>query len=450
MEQLDKTVEENFEKILNELETLCRQPSISAQAVGIEETAEKTADMLRQRGFDTKILPTEGFPVVYAERKGTSNKTLLFYNHYDVQPPEPLELWTSPPFEPEIRDGKMYARGADDDKGHFVARLAAVDSFLLTEGELPCNIKFLIEGEEEIGSVHIGSFIQEHKELLAADGCVWESGGVDENDIPVQHAGMRGICYVELSVKTAGQDAHSGLGGSIFPNAAWRLVWALNTLKDQNERIQIDGLYDKAQPASDRDLEYLAELPDNSQALKEGYGLDGFLLDLEGGVELQRRAIFEPTCTICGLTSGYQGPGSKTVLPAEASAKVDFRLVPNQRPEDILELLRAHLDKHGFTDVEITFLGGNPAGRTPLDDPFLQLVVDTAEDVYGVPQRVIPMAGGSGPNFHFLEVLDIPVAMAGIGYPGANIHAPDEHIRLEDLFKGIQHTIRIIGAFAEL
>ncbi|MBN1265352.1 MAG: M20/M25/M40 family metallo-hydrolase [Anaerolineales bacterium] len=449
MEMLDGAVKQNEEKILEELAVLCRQPSISAQAVGIEETAQLTASMLRKRGFDTQILPTNGFPVVYAERKGISDRTLLFYNHYDVQPPEPLDLWTTPPFEPEIREGKMFARGVSDDKGHFMARLAAIDSFLALEKELPCTIKFLLEGEEEIGSVNLGAFIRENKELLAADGCIWESGGVDENDIPEQQAGMRGICYVELVARTAGQDAHSGLGGSIFPNAAWRLVWALNTLKDQNERIQIAGFYDKVVPASDRDMELLADLPDNAPALKEGYGLDGFLLGLEGGVEFQRRAIFEPTCTICGLTAGYQGPGSKTVLPAEARAKIDFRLVPDMRPEDVLEQLRTHLDAHGFADIKIHFLGGNPAGRTPIDNPFLELVVQTAEEVYGVPQRIVPMSGGSGPNYHFLEVLHIPVAMAGIGYPGENIHAPDEHIRLEDLYKGIQHTIRIIRAFAE-
>jgi len=449
MEKLDQNILDNQEKILAELADYCRQPSISAQAVGIEETAVLTAGMLRRRGFDTTILPTGGFPVVYAERKGAADKTLMFYNHYDVQPPEPLELWTSPPFEPEIRDGKMYARGVSDDKGHLVTRLAAVDSFLEEEGELPCNVKFFIEGEEEIGSPHLGSFIRENRELLAADVCLWESGGVDETGIPEQHAGMRGICYVELSVRTAAQDAHSGLGGSIFHNAAWRLVWALNTLKDQNERIQLPGFYDKVIPANEQDMALLAKLPDNAPALQEAYGLDGFLLGLDGGVEFQRRAIFEPTCTICGLTSGYQGPGSKTVLPAEARAKVDFRLVPDQRPEEVLIQLRDHLDAHGFSDIEITFLGGNPAGRTPIDDPFLQLVVRTAGEVYGVPQRITPMSGGSGPNYHFLEVLRMPVAMAGIGYPGENIHAPDEHIRLEDLLKGIRHTARIMRAFAE-
>ena len=448
-QQLDQTIEDRLEQSLIDLERLCAQPSIAAQGVGMQECAALVGELLEARGFDIQILPTRGQPVVFAERKGLSDRTLLFYNHYDVQPADPLDLWDSPPFEPARRDRKLYARGVSDDKGHLISRIVAIDAFLAHDGELPCSIKFVVEGEEEIGSVNLPEFVKNHLDLLQADACIWEFGGVDHEDQPVQVAGLRGICYVELSVQTAIRDAHSGLGGSIFPNAAWRLVWALNTLKGEDERIRLPGFYDKVRSPSDRDLELLAQIPEEGEVLKQIYGIDGFLKDLEGGLELQREAIFSPTCTICGLTSGYQGPRSKTVLPARASAKVDFRLVPNQDPDEVVLQLRDHLDAEGFPDIEITYLGGENPARTDLDDPFLQLVVESARDVYGQPQRIEPMSGGSGPNHPFIHDLGLPVATAGLGYPEGNVHAPNENIRIDLFEKAIKHTARIIKRFSE-
>ncbi len=314
--------------------------------------------MLTSRGFKTEIVDTAGAPVVYAERHGRSNKTLLFYNHYDVQPPEPLDLWESPPFEPTLRDGKLYARGVSDDKGHLVSRLYAIDALLACDGELPCNIKFIVEGEEEVSSIHLKDFVLTHLDKLKADACIWEFGGVDHHEVPVQYLGLRGICYVELFVETAKIDVHSGIGGSIFPNAAWRLVWALASLKGEDERIRIPGHYDSVRPPSERDRKLFEALPETSDEYKTRYGVDHFLRGLTGGLELKLAEVFEPTCTICGLTSGYQGEGSKTVLPSRASAKVDFRLVPDQTPDQVLKSLRTHLDKVGFPDVQIKFLGG--------------------------------------------------------------------------------------------
>jgi acetylornithine deacetylase/succinyl-diaminopimelate desuccinylase-like protein len=448
-QQLDASIESTLETSLQDLKRLCAQPSIAAQSLGMQECAKLVGELLEARGFTVQILPTRGQPVVYAERKGRSERTLLFYNHYDVQPPEPLELWDSPPFEPARREGKLYARGVSDDKGHLISRLAAIDSFLEQEDELPCTVKFVIEGEEEIGSESLPEFVRDHLDLLKADACVWEFGGVDHEDSPVQVAGLRGICYVELSVQTAIRDAHSGLGGSIFPNAAWRLTWALNSLKGEDERIRVPGFYDKVRPPSERDLVLLSQVPEEGPEMKRIYGLDGFIKGLEGGLALQREAIFSPTCTICGLTSGYQGPRSKTVLPAKASAKVDFRLVPDQDPDEVILLLRDHLDKQGFPDVEITYLGGEKPARTDPDDPFIQLVVKSAREVYGVPQRIEPMSGGSGPNHPFIHDLGLPVATAGLGYPEGNVHAPNENIRIDLFEKAIKHTARILGAFAE-
>ncbi len=448
--QIDAHIHEKADYWLAQLARLCAQPSISAQGVGIGETAELVATMLREQGYQAEVLPFTGNPVVYGEGRGSGDKTLLFYLHYDVQPPDPLELWQSPPFEMTRRGDKFYARGISDDKGHIIARLAALDAVRATLGELPCNVKFIIEGEEEVGSPTMPAFVFQHQEKLAADACIWEFGGVDYDGTPTQSLGMRGICYVELSVQTAAIDAHSGLGGSIFPNAAWRLVWALSTLKDENERIMIPGFYDNVQPPSALDLELLQKLPDFSGQLKENYALSGFLRGLEGGTALKQTAVFEPTCTICGLTSGYQGAGVKTVLPARATAKVDFRLVPDQAPEEVVSKLRGHLDARGFSDVEVKLLGGGRPAKVPPDHPFVQLANETAVAVYGKEPLVEPIVGGSGPNYPFIHVLGLPVVSAGIGYPGSQVHAPNENMRLDYFIQGIRHTAYIIEGFSRI
>lgn len=448
--KIDAYLEQHLAQSIEELSTLVAQPSVSAQNLGIQECAALVASMLRKRGFETQILPTGGSPVVFAERAGRSDKTMLIYDHYDVQPPEPLELWDTPPFEPSLRDGRLYGRGVSDNKGEIAGRLFAIDALLATDGELPCNIKFIIEGEEETSSVHLHDFVIQHQELLAADACIWEFGGVDHWDKPMQYLGLRGICYVELSVESLSNDAHSGLGGSIFPNAAWRLVWALNSLKGPDGKIRIPGFYDTVLPPSARQIELLSALPDTAEEYRKSYGVKKFLKDLEGGLELNIAEVFDPTCTICGLTAGYQGPGSKTVLPARASAKIDFRLVPNQTPEQVLEQLRSHLDAEGFDDIQITYMGGEPPALTDPDDPFVELVVRTAEPVYGAPMQVVPLIGGSGPNYLFVNVLGLPVVSAGSGYPGALVHAPNEHMRLDLYMKSVKHMTRLLSEFGQV
>ena len=447
--KVDQYLETNLDDSISELSRLCAQPSVSAQNLGIKECAALVGGMLEKRGFNVDVIPTGGAPVVVAEKKGRSPRTLLFYNHYDVQPAEPLELWESPPFEPAVREGKLFARGVGDDKGPIVSRLFAIDAILADQGELPCNIKFIIEGEEETSSTHFHDFVRDHSDRLSADACIWESGGVDYQEKPQQVLGMRGIMYVELSVETESQDVHSGMGGSIFPNSAWRLVWALASLKGPDERIRIPGWYDNVRPLTQREKELFAAMPEVAEEYKKRYGVKKFLKGLTGGVELRIAQSFEPTCTICGLTSGYQGKGSKTVLPARASAKVDFRLVPNQTPEDLLPLLRAHLDHEGFEDVQVDLLGGETPATTDPDDPFIQLVVDAARDVYEKPTQIVPMIGGSGPNFVVKKYLNVPIADAGVGHPGGQAHAPNENIRIDLYLKGAKHVARILEEFGK-
>jgi acetylornithine deacetylase/succinyl-diaminopimelate desuccinylase-like protein len=444
MQKVDKYIEENLDQSIKELSKLCAQPSVAAQKWGMEECANLVAESLAARGFAVQILPTGGSPVVFGERKGRVDRTLIVYDHYDVQPPEPLELWETPPFEPTIRGGRLFARGVADNKGNLVGRLHAIDAILAAEGELPCTIKFVVEGEEEIGSVNLEPFVKAHRDLLAGDVCVWEVGGVDHEDTPIQMLGLRGICYVELHARTANQDVHSGTGGSIFHNAAWRLVWALNSLKDQDEHILLPGFYDDVIPPTDREIALLAKGPEMIPYYMETYGLDGFLKDIEDELELAIQGVYQPTCTICGLTAGYQGTGSKTVLPATASAKVDFRLVPNQTPAKVLEQLRTHLDAHGFEDIEIVDLGGNPAAKTDPDHPAVAMAVRAARDVYEKPTRLIPMIGGSGPNFIFQKYLDVPIISSGAGDSQSNAHAPNESISLDLYQKGAKHFARLV------
>ncbi|MDO9085718.1 MAG: M20/M25/M40 family metallo-hydrolase [Anaerolineaceae bacterium] len=448
--KIDDFINSHLQNSIEELTKLCKFPSVSAKNQQLPETAYFVGDLLKKRGFDVKIGSGNGAPVVYAERKGVSEKSLLFYNHYDVQPAEPLELWKSDPFELRYDNDHLFARGASDDKGQIISRLAAIDALLDQESDLPCTIKFVIEGEEEVSSKNLAPFIENNIELLKADGCIWEFGGVNDYDQPIQYLGLRGICYVELSITTANQDVHSGLGGSIFPNAAWRLVWALNSLKDEDENILIPGFYEDVIPPSSLDLHLFGQLPDMREIYKNRYGIKEFINGVQGGVDLNVSEALLPTCTICGLSSGYQGEGSKTVLPAKASAKIDFRLVPEQTPEKILTLLRDHLDKHGFLDIEISFLGGESPARTDPDHPFVNLVVESAKDVYGMPMIVVPMVGGSGPNHLFIKHLNVPIVTAGVSYPGSQNHAPNENIRVVDFLKGTKHLARIISEFGSL
>jgi acetylornithine deacetylase/succinyl-diaminopimelate desuccinylase-like protein len=447
--EIDTYLATHLDDSIDELSRFVAQPSVGAQNLGMQECAALTGRMLEARGLRVEIIPTPGAPVVFGERKGISDKTLLYYNHYDVQPPEPLELWETPPFEPSLRDGKLFGRGVSDDKGHLTARLFAIDALLAMFGDLPCNIKFVVEGEEETSSVHLHDFVKQNMPRLKADACIWEFGGVDHEENPVQYLGLRGICYVELSVQTADIDVHSGLGGSIFPNAAWRLIWALNSLKGSDERILLPGHYDNVRAPSSRDLELMAALPETSKVYMQQYGVKSFIKGLTQGVDLRVEEVFTPTCTICGLTSGYQGPGSKTVQPAYASAKVDFRLVPDQRPEQVLQALRIHLDSCGFSDVKIDYLGGEAPACTDPDDPFIKLVCDTASEIYEKNMVLIPMSGGSGPNSPFVNDLHLPVASAGLGYPDSRAHAPNENIRLDLYMKHAQHMTRLLTRFGE-
>jgi acetylornithine deacetylase/succinyl-diaminopimelate desuccinylase-like protein len=456
LSQLESLVESGCEASLRDLARLCAIPSVSARGQDLEPCALLTAELLRESGIDASLMPTAGGPPVVfgtAAADRDSAPTVLFYNHYDVQPAEPLNLWESDPFTLTYRDDKAYARGVADDKGHITSRLLALNAIKRTNGDkYPFHIKFLVEGEEEVGSPHLGEFVERHADMLKADACIWEEGGVNESGKPTLYCGMRGIAYFELHVKTIAYDAHSGVGGSLLPNAAWRLVWALATLKSSHEQILLPGHYNSALPASLRDLELLDNLPGDEEYLRSEFDLgnDGALGGPRTtGLEFKRRAVFEPTLTICGLESGWQGPGAKTVLPSTAMAKIDFRLVPDQDPDIVHRSLRSHLDANGFQDIEIKYLGGQRPARVDPDHPLVKLAADSAKTVYGTPADIIPMVGGSGPMWWFTGRLGLPVTSPGIEYPGVRVHAPNENIRLRDYTLGTRHLAHLLARIEE-
>ncbi len=444
MDDILKVVEERKQVYLDWLTRLCRQPSIAAQNVGMAETAALVEELLHEVGATTRQVPTEGFPVVYGE-VGDGERTLAFYNHYDVQPPEPLEEWASDPFTPEVRDGFLYARGVADNKGNIVARVAAVDAYQRARGRLPERVKFIIEGEEEIGSPHLGAFAEAHQDLVQADACIWEAGYTDPQGRPEVYLGVKGILYVELTARKANVDLHS-MWATIVPNAAWHLLRALQTLKDANEHIRIAGFYDRVQEPAASDLEALQRMPFDEEGHRSRLGLDAFNNGLTG-LPLLRQHIFQPTCNICGIWSGYTGAGLKTVLPHEAKAKLDFRLVPDQDPEELFDLLVKHLEREGFGDVEVKLLAAEHPARTPTDHPFARLVVEIAQQVYGREPVVYPIVPGTGPMYVLCQRFGIPAVSIGVGHADSRTHAPNENIRLEDFYRGIAQLVAILDRF---
>lgn len=450
MEDFHAYVDENGDRFLDQLKKLCSQPSIAAQGVGTRETANIVLDMLEGIGADARLIEVAGAPPVVYGEIGQGKQTLIIYDHYDVQPPEPLDQWESQPFSPEIRKGFLYCRGVADNKGDLASRLQAIEGYQATMGRLPLKIKFVFEGEEEIGSPHLAQFVDENKELLlGADGCLWEGGRVDTSGRPELYLGLKGILYVELRARGASRDMHSSWA-PLVPNPAWRLVWALGTLKDENDRLTMDGLMGYVAEPPDEDMELLERIPFDDEEMKEDLELPELLGGVKG-IEAVRSLLYSPTCTICGMVAGYTGEGSKTVLPSEARVKLDFRLVPNLEPEVVLELLRKHLDRRGFDDVEIVgFSAEHPAKSSP-DAPVARAAIQAATIVYGQEPVVYPSMAGSGPMYPLSTALGIPaVSGLGVGHAQSRIHAPNENIRVEDYFQAVKFTGEFIRVFSEM
>ena len=437
-------IDAHLEETLDELKRLAAQPSISAQRLGVRECGGMVVDMLRSAGFEADLVPTADpdYPGIIAEARGASERSLLFYNHYDVQPPDPLDEWESPPFEPVERNGHVYGRGISDDKGPIIARLAAVRALRETRGELPVTVRWCIEGAEEIGSPGFPEFVERNADRLASDVCIWEGGGVNWDGRPLVSLGVKGLLYVELECRSARTDSHSSYA-PVVPNPAWRLVWALGTLKDASERIALRGFYDRVRPALARETAAIEALPDTSRQFLHDLGVE-MAVGEAAGHEFRRRLIMDPTANIAGFGAGYTGAGAKTILPAVARAKLDFRLVPNQDPDEVLTSLRQHLDEHGFSDIDVRVHSAEHPARTSIEDPFVTQGIDSARRVYGSEPYVMPSMAGTGPQHPVQPLLGVPVASCGIDYPGNRIHAPNENIRIDYFRLGVLHTAELI------
>ena len=442
-------IDAHREEYLSLLKKFCSQPSVSAQNWGMREMAQIVCETIRELGADAKLFETGGNPIVFGELDYGKERTLMLYNHYDVVPPEPYEKWQTPPFVPTVIDDRIVARGVADNKGSLLSRYCAIDAYQKVHGTLPVNVKFMAEGEEEIGSIHLGEFVREHMEMVKSDAIVWEGGSKDINRGPLQITmGWKGLCYVELRCHACKDDMHS-MYGPIVPNAAWRLIWALNTIKDENDRITIDHFYDDIIPPDQEEMDFLEQMNYDEQSVLKANGIDHFINNLSG-TALKEKLLYEPTANIAGIESGYTGKGSKTVIPSYAFCKIDFRLVKGQDAERVVKLLREHLDRRGFTDIEVIKYSGKNPYHADTKSRIVRAALRNAEDIYGMKPSLYRNGAGTTAMGSFCGPEGIDAVSFGIDHMESQIHAPNENIYLEDYINGIKMTAAVMYDFATM
>jgi acetylornithine deacetylase/succinyl-diaminopimelate desuccinylase-like protein len=441
-------IDANRDAFLQRLLDYLRMPSISAEGIGIDEVAAVLVNQLRGMGFAARLMPTAGWPMVYGARcDAPGAPTVLLYGHYDVQPPDPLEAWVSPPFEPTIRDGRIYARGAGDNKGQHFAQLLALEATLAVRGALPCNVIVLLEGEEEVGSPHIADFVREHRDLLRCDLVVTADGPVHDSGCATILFGVRGVASFELRARGANRDLHSGNWGGVAPNPLWTLVHLLATMKAPDGRITIDGFYDNVLAQTLLEQQALAALPVDVARVKQDLGLTA--LDAPADRGFYERLSAWPTLTINGLHGGYGGPGSKTVLPHEAVAKCDIRLVEAQTVDEILDKVAAHVRKHA-PDVQLVPQGGMDPSKTPLDSPYAAPVQRAVALGHDEAPLLMPAMGGSLPDYVWTKVLGVPAFVTPYANADEANHAPNENIEVERFYKGIKTGAALLAELGQM
>lgn len=442
MDNIKNYIESNKERFLEELFELIRIPSVSAHKERKEDmyaAAEAVKSALLNAGADrVEVMETPGWPVVFGEKRVNENlPTVLVYGHYDVQPAEPLDLWKSPPFEPEVRDEKIYARGADDDKGQLFMHVKAFELMNQTQ-TLTCNVKFMIEGEEEIGSPSLKEFCRQNKELLAADVILISDTTMIAPDIPSITVGLRGLSYLEVELTGPNRDLHSGLYGGAVGNPANQLARMIASLTDENNRITIPGFYDDVLEVSQAEREEMAKAPFDPEAFKKSLDIDA--VSGEAGYSTPERTGIRPSLDVNGIWSGHTGEGAKTVLPSKAQAKISMRLVPNQDSHKIDQLFIEHMKRIAppGTRVEVKSLHGGQGYVTPIDFPAYRAASRAIEESFGKPP--VPVrSGGSIPIVSdFEEVLGIKSILMGFGLDSDAIHSPNENYPLFNFFKGIE------------
>jgi acetylornithine deacetylase/succinyl-diaminopimelate desuccinylase-like protein len=432
----------NRDRYLEELKGFLAIPSISAlpqHAGDVKRCADWCAEEMRRIGLqNVRLIDTPGNPVVYGDWLGAEGApTILFYGHYDVQPVDPLELWESPPFEATVRDGEIYARGSADDKGQVFMHFKAVEAHLKQNGRLPVNIKFILEGEEEVGSVNLDDFIRAHKAELGSDVVVISDSGMFARGVPSICYGLRGLVYFQLDLRGSSTDLHSGSFGGAVANPAMVLAQVLAQMKDRGGRIKIPGFYDDVVALQEEERQAWASLPFNEKQYKKDFGVPK--LFGESGYTTLERTWARPTFEVNGLLSGFTGEGAKTVLPAVAMAKVSMRLVPNQSPDTIARLFEEYVKKITPKTVElkVTRMHGGKPWMTSYDNPFVQAAARAIEKGFG-QKPVLTREGGSIPVVStFQEELGLPSVLFGVGLPDENAHAPNEKLDLGNFHGGI-------------
>lgn len=447
-------IESNKQRFLDELFELLRIPSVSADpkfSKDVRTAAEFIAQKFHDVGLDkVELCETEGYPVVYGEMMiDVSLPTILIYGHYDVQPADPYELWDSPPFEPEIRDGKIYARGASDDKGQMYMHVKALET-LLNDGPLPCNVKFMIEGEEEIGSDNLELFVKANKEKLACDVVLISDTGIFSNDVPSITTGLRGLSYVEVEVTGPNRDLHSGMYGGQVANPINTLCEMIASLKDGNNHIVIPGFYDEVEELSDQDRRELAKAPFSEEVFKKE--LDLGAVEGEEGYSTLERVSIRPTLDVNGIWGGYTGEGAKTVIASKAYAKISMRLVPYQSSEQITKLFTEHFERIAPPSVKVKVTphhGGEPV-VTPTNSKGYKAATEAFKEVWG--KQPLPMReGGSIPIVALFEnELDTSVILMGFGLDEDAIHSPNESYGVFNYYKGIETICAFHQQFAKL
>jgi acetylornithine deacetylase/succinyl-diaminopimelate desuccinylase-like protein len=442
MDNVIDFVNVNRERYLEELKAFLAIPSISAlpeHAGDVKRCAEWCADEMRRIGLqNVRLIDTPGNPVVYGDWLGAPGApTILFYGHYDVQPVDPLELWQSPPFEATVRDGEIYARGSADDKGQVFMHFKAVEAHITQNGRLPLNIKFILEGEEEVGSAHLDDFIRAHKDELRADVVVISDSPMFARGIPSICYGLRGLVYFQIDLRGSNTDLHSGSFGGAVANPAFVLAQVLAQMKDRGGRVKIPGFYDAVVPLQDAERQAWATLPFNERQYKKDFGIPKLLG--ESGYTTLERTWARPTFEVNGLLSGFTGEGAKTVLPAIAMAKVSMRLVPNQDPNTIATLFEEYVRKitPKTAELKITRMHGGKPWMTAYDNPFVQAAGRAIERGFG-QKPVFTREGGSIPVVStFQEELGLPSVLFGVGLPDENAHAPNEKLDVANFHGGI-------------
>ena len=446
---LDGVISDRLDAWTDELFQFCRFPSELGDMAALRGAADWTAERLEALGADVSVLALDGSPPLVVGEIGSGPRTLNLVQHYDVQPAVPLELWTTPPYEPAIRDGRLFARGATDNKGEFLPRVWAVEAYLEAIGDLPCRLRFLVEGEEESGSRHLDELLDLRPELRRADAALIEGGGLTREDEPEIAGGGRGMVILELSVRTIDYDAHSSLA-VVLPNAAQRLARALATMWTADGLPAVAGLDTGVRPPTAGQLGVVAATPDKLlDDLRKEYGVDRFVGGLDG-LEAFRALTFSPTLNIQGLWSGFTDRGSKTITPAEAHARIDIRLVPDQEPDAIRTAVRDHLDRAGFPDVDVVAQHSERAWWTPPEHPLLDAAARASEAIVGHGAIREVSISATVPMYQVCAQHRVPATTLGAARDDCRAHAPDENVRLADLATATRISARFYDEFAAL